>query len=192
MNPTQSPFPFTQPALKLSRRAANPTSGEPTAAPFDFSATQVAADLAALQEREANLREYEARLRAWQDRLDAAAGQPAAATNVPFAKPSSQPPFQSDEALSAAWEKFHRARALLEAEQNQLRDDRMAFRDAEANLREREAALEARETRLKERELLLTIAVGEEEKREAAVEEKPRSAIQRLTQAPWAVFKSTK
>jgi DNA repair exonuclease SbcCD ATPase subunit len=191
MNPTNSQFPNAQPALKLTRRA--PTAAGLTATPFSTGAQrEIAADLAALEEREANLREYEARLRAWQEQLDAASGQPASAvTNAPFLRPSSQTPFQSDAALSAAWEKFHRAQALFEAEQNQVRDDRMALRDAEANLRRREEALEAREARLKERELLLTTAVGAEAKPEEEAK-KPVSAMQRLTQAPWAVFKSGK
>lgn len=197
MNPTQAPFPSNQPALKLSRRSVttSPLEGGSTTAPFETMAQRdIASDLAALQEREANLREYEVRLRAWQDELDARAGQPSfGATGAPFPRASSQSPF-SESDLAAAWQKFHRARALLEAEQNQMRDERMVMRDTEARLRAREAALAEREAKLKEREMLLTITVGAAEKAAEPTPEpeKPMSTIQRLTQAPWAVFKSGK
>lgn len=191
MNPTQSAFSSARTGLKLPRRAVA-ESGQ-TAAPFaPRDGGEVAAELTALAERESNLREYEARLRAWQERLDAASqGQPVpASTAAPFPRPASAVPFQNDPALSAAWDKLYRARSLMEAEQNQLRDDRMALRDREEQLRRSEAALLEREALVAERERLLTALAAELEL--STEVEKPRSALQRLTQAPWAVFKSGK
>ena len=194
MNPTQSPFSSAQPALKLVRRSSSTARSGETVAPFDLGAQrELAVDLAALQEREANLREYEARLRTWQEQLDAAAGQVLSGpTTAPFGRSASGAPFQAEPALASAWEKFHRSQALFEAEKNQVRDDRMALREAEANLRRREEELDAREARLSERERLAAEAAIVEAGPKAEEIKKPVSAMQRLTQAPWAVFKSAK
>jgi hypothetical protein len=115
-----------------------------------------------------------------QEQIDARSTQPTGATpSVQYSSAPATPVVDAD--LSAAWDKFHRARALLQAEQNQLRDERMAFRDAKADLERREAEVVVRETRLAERELLFKIAVGST----ATVEDaKSPSAVKRLTQAP--------
>lgn len=148
---------------------------------------QLAADLEALREREMNLRDYEARLRAWQAQLDEALVKPPALTadmpggsGAPFARTASGSPFATDPTLQAAWEKFHRARALLEAEQNQMRDDRIVLRETELSLKRREAELAQREAALAERERLVM----------AAIERSPASAVQRLTQAPFEAAKA--
>jgi chromosome segregation ATPase len=141
---------------------------------------QLESDFEALREREANLQRYEARLRSMQEQIDARASTPAS-NSSPAAQYNSAPAVVADAELAAAWDKFHRARALLQAEQNQLRDERMAFRDAKADLERREADITTRETRLAERELLFKIAVGST----ATVEDgKSPSAVKRLTQAP--------
>lgn len=156
-------------------------------------AGQLAADLEALREREANLRDYEVRLRAWQTQLDAATTHPhpaAGVTATPFARSSSNSPFAGDTSLEAAWAKFHRARSLLEAEQNQMRDDRIALRALEASLKEREADLARREALLAEQQQQLAEIIA------GAQDKKLLSTVQRLTQAPFlvakAAFKSSK
>lgn len=193
---TTAPFGTGTPALRLPRRTSAAT--EPVAAETTAPETQ-SDDFDAFREREANLRAYEEKLRAWQTQLDAQAAQLTAApapasggSTAPFLRPSSQNPFAGDPALQAAWEKFHRARALMEAEQNQLRDDRMALRDMDADLKRREAALADREARV----------VAQEQQQAAAAAtpvpepEAARSTMQRLTQAPFlaakAVFRSGK
>jgi hypothetical protein len=84
--------------------------------PLSVAQMELAADMEALREREANLREYEKRLRAWQEQLDSRAAQsaPAPGSGTPFVQGVSQLPFSSDSLLASSWEKFHRARALLE------------------------------------------------------------------------------
>lgn len=142
---------------------------------------QLESDFEALREREANLQRYEARLRSMQEQIDARASGPAANSSPAVQYNSAAPGGVMDADLAAAWDKFHRARALLQAEQNQLRDERMALRDTKADLERREADIAARETRLAERELLFKIAVGST----ATVEDaKSPSAVKRLTQAP--------
>src|SRR4051812_39073867 len=85
---------------------------------------ELAEEFETLREREANLREYEARLRAWQAQLDSrSGGQGGPGSEAPFVQAVSQMPFSSDSLLASSWEKFHRARAILEAEQKQLRDE---------------------------------------------------------------------
>jgi len=182
---TIPPFAPATPVLRLPSRGDGPTAATPPAGATAAKSLDV--ELAAFREREANLRAYEERLRAWQGQLDARVSGPAGSAS-PFLRPSSRTPFAADTDLEAAWAKLHRAHALMEAEQNQLRDDRMAIREAEKQIRHREADLAAREARLAERERLLV----SEEKVPAR---KTPSAVERLTTAPFraakAVFKST-
>lgn len=177
---TKVPVTGTTPVLKLPRRPVADAQ-----AVSDFSSQmggQLAADLEGLREREMNLRGYEERLRAWQAQLDAALVKSpvSGGSAAPFPRPASGVPFAVDTGLEAAWQKFHRARALLEAEQNQLRDDRMAVREMEVQLQRREAELAEREAAVALREQQLEA-------------EKAQSTMQRLTQAPFvaarAVFK---
>lgn len=149
---------------------------------------QLESDFEALREREANLQRYEARLRTWQEQLDGRSASKnsggMASSDAPFGGTHSAT--ATDSEICAAWDKFHRARALLQAEQNQLRDERMAFRDAKADMDRREADITTRETRLAERELLLKIAVGAT----TEDERKSPSAMKRLTSAPLSAAKS--
>jgi hypothetical protein len=185
MNPHASPY-AAAPALKLPRR--NPSAGESTSAFSTDMGGQLAADLEGLREREANLRDYEVRLRNWQAQLDAAVGQPAAGgATAPFLRASSSAPFASDTGLEAAWAKFHRARALLEAEQNQMRDDRISLRETELTLKRREAELEEREAQIAAREQQFAAQFAG---LEAADSKKSLSAVQRFTQAPFLVAKA--
>lgn len=198
MNTTTTPFPPAAPALKLPRRAATTTECAPTPAELE-TRRQLDADLAELRERESNLREYEARLRAWQDQLDADVVIPKAApvrqaSGTPFSGGSSHGLGASE--LQAAWEKFHRAHAILEAEQRQMKIDRIVTQENESTLQRREAELAAREASIAERERVLEEALAAAAAQAQAEEAKPLSAMQRLTQAPFmaakSVFKSAK
>jgi hypothetical protein len=165
------------------RTAASPET--PAAVASDNMANQLAADLETLREREANLRDYEVRLRAWQTQLDAAVTPPVASgTIAPFLRPSSHAPFAGDATLEAAWAKFHRARSLLEAEQNQMRDDRIALRALEVSLKEKEADLAQREAQLAAQQQQLAEFVA------GAQDKKVLSAVQRFTQAPFLAAKA--
>jgi hypothetical protein len=188
MNP--SPSSSNEPSLQLPRRAV------PAEVPAELSAEsrwQLEIDLAGLRERETNLREYEARLRAWQEQLDAAGRSPAipGRSAPPLGVSSSPFALPNDFELRGAWEKLHRARALLEAEQKQLRDDRIVMRDTVGQLDRREAELTAREAAVTQREQ--QVAAAEAAIAAVTVEEKPASAVRRLAQAPLqaarAVFK---
>jgi hypothetical protein len=101
-------------------------------------------------------------------------------------------PFESEEAgphgqaaLRAAWDKLYRARAILEAEQAHLRDDRIAIQGELDSLDAREQAVAAREEQLRQYEQQLALA------RQAAEDERESgSAIGRLTRAPFNIAKS--
>lgn len=199
MNPPIT-FPPASPVLKLSRPPA-----DKWAVSLAEERRRLEEDMDALREREANLREYEARLRALQAELDAGrnatvpgpAAVPATAAGAaarrssgsvgPFARAASRTPFaETAEALPSAWEKLHRARELLEAEQAHLRNDRIAQRECEAQLKRREDAVAEREARVAEREAWLAAnlpAPKPAARAAAAVEEE--SAVSRLTTAPF-------
>ncbi len=183
-------YPGSEPApLPLPRRAA--PAPVLSANPNLESRWQVEIDLAGLREREANLRLYEARLRTWQEQLDATGVRGVALRSAsPFGGMSGSP-FGGDEELRSAWEKLHRARALLEAEQNQVRDDRMVLRDLRADLERREGELAARETALAQRQIEVPVPSPI-----SAGEPKSSSGVFRLAQAPLlaarAVFKTGK
>lgn len=189
-------FPPPAPALKLARPSA-----EKWAATLAEERRRLQEDQDALREREANLREYEARLRSLQAEIEAgravpathgsAASRPAATTvtQAPFQRPSSRAPFTDDVALQAAWEKLHRARELLEAEQTHLRDDRIAIRELEAAVKRREEAVAHREARLVEREALVLAAMSEKEIA-AATPAPEASAVSKLTTAPFKIARA--
>lgn len=188
MNPTIT-FPPPAPALKLARPSA-----EKWAATLAEERRRLQEDQEALREREANLREYEARLRSLQADIEAgrngavpaapvapAAPTPAAAPAPIFQRVSSRNPFTDDPVLQGGWEKLHRAREILEAEQNHLRDDRIALRELENNVKAREAAVEEREARVAEREALVAAALP----RDQMAAEHTISAVTRLTRMPF-------
>jgi hypothetical protein len=88
-------------------------------------------------------------------------------------------------ALEAAWEKLYRARQLLEAEQAHVRDDRIALQGVLEDIVRREEAVSAREQRVEQFELAQAL-----DKEEAAEEKESRSAISKLTQAPFDLARS--
>ena len=180
MNPPIT-FPPPSPALKLAR-----PSTEKWAATLAEERRRLHEDQEALREREANLREYESRLRALQAEIEAGRAPSSASLPPPASIASSSPrnttiPFQDDPALQAAWEKLHRAREILEAEQNHLRDDRIAMRELQSTLKVREETVAEREARVAEREALITAALP----REQAAAEHTMSAVTRLTRVPF-------
>ena len=168
--------------MKIPHR--DPLEGAGGSTPSQSAAQrELAADIEALREREANLREYEARLRAWQAQLDARGAPPAPGSSTPFMQSVSQLPFSSDSLLASSWEKFHRARALLESEQKQMRDERMMMREAEISLKRREMELAAREEQVARREQQLgSPSSGSTPPTEP---KKGPSAVERFTKAPF-------
>lgn len=105
---------------------------------------------------------------------------------MPF---GSAAPFEGDStnpygyaALQAAWDKLYRARALLEAEQAHLRDDRIALQGEVDALEVRRQAVIAREVRIQQLELNAAI-----DKEEAEDEKAKESTMKKLTRAPFEI-----
>jgi pyruvate/2-oxoglutarate dehydrogenase complex dihydrolipoamide acyltransferase (E2) component len=159
------------PIAATEAKPARPPS-EKWAATLTEERRRLEEDHEALREREGNLREYEARLRILQAEIEAGrtvppmpkpapeAKSPAPAASSPgttpqFQRPSSRAPFGEDPALQAAWEKLHRAREILEAEQKNLRDDRISLQDLETMLKQRMEELTEREAIVAQRETIL-------------------------------------
>jgi hypothetical protein len=186
-------FPAPTPALNLVRPSA-----EKWAASLADERRRLEEDLDALREREKNLRDYETRLRVLQAEIEAGRGgvapapvasAPAPAANrsstVPFARPGSRAPFGDEAALQAGWEKLHRAREILEAEQNHLRVDRMTIREQEAAVKRREQAVAEREMQVAAWEARTQTAGPAAEPEEPVASEHTMSAVTRLTRAPF-------
>ena len=176
-------FPPAEPTLKLARPA------ERWAATLAEERLRLQEDQEILRAREQNLREYESRLRILQAEIEAgraAVAQPAAGSRFisPAAVPrtSSGTPFLEDPALTAAWEKLHRARELMDAELKNLRDERIAIREMETQVRRREEVMTARETLLAQREAV-TPTPNVEQTSAAPVQ--AMSAVTRLTRGPF-------
>jgi hypothetical protein len=87
--------------------------------------------------------------------------------------------------LQEAWDKLYRARAILEAEQAHLRDDRIALQGGIESLDNREQALSARETWIRQYESQVAL-----EQAEAEVAKESASTIARLTRAPFDMARS--
>jgi len=182
-------FPPTEPTLKLPRQTP-----ERWAATLAEERRRLQEDHEALREREQNLRDYETRLRALQAEIEAgrapqangrsAPPLSARSTPPPFLRPSSQAPFTDDPTLQAAWEKLHRAREIFEAEQKNLRDDRISLQEFERQVKRREEAVSQREAQLVEREAMVTAATPVPE---SAAEAQPASTVSKFTRAPFAM-----
>jgi hypothetical protein len=87
--------------------------------------------------------------------------------------------------LQEAWDKLYKARAILEAEQNHLRDDRIALQGEIDALNAREQNVAARELRIQQVELQAELARVDEEERKAS-----ESPFAKLTRAPFRMAKS--
>ena len=175
-----------------------PRAAEKWAASLAEERRRLVEDQEALREREQNLRDYEARLRTLQAEIEAGRGMPANAqpalaggsrSSTPFLRPSSHAPFVDDSALQAAWEKMHRAREILEAEQKNLLEDRIALQGMEKQLKRREEAVAAREARLVEREALVAAATPAP-RAEPVDGEQSMSAVTKITRAPFDMARS--
>lgn len=182
MNAPDITFPPVSPELKVKRTRMTGTGSETDGRPMDVAEhRQLEQMLAEVLTREENLRAYEAHLRAWQEQLDAAHPQP------PTKRPSLHPfvsalAMREEGGLQVAWEKVHRSREILEAEQKHLIDDRLLLQEREATLKKREASLALREER---------IAAREREREPAPVKKKKApSAMETFTRAPFAMAKS--
>jgi len=180
-------FPAAKPELKLAPGAAS--RAESSAASEAVERHSLNREIEALRDRETNLRDYEARLRAWQEQIDssiAAPELPVYNSSSTLGRTFSGSPVEADAALQMAWEKLHRARELLEAEQAHVRDDRLHLKETEAMLRRHESALMAREGNLAQREEILAAALAAH----AAEPVRSPSALVRLTHAPFSIAKS--
>ncbi|HEY1765390.1 MAG TPA: hypothetical protein VGF85_10735 [Opitutaceae bacterium] len=101
-------------------------------------------------------------------------------SGMPFEGGDSSNPY-GYAALQAAWDKLYRARALLEAEQAHLRDDRIALQGEIDSLEVRRQAITARELRVQQIELKEALAKEEEE------EKVSESTMTKLTRAPFEI-----
>jgi hypothetical protein len=88
-------------------------------------------------------------------------------------------------ALQAAWDKLYKARAILEAEQAYLRDDRIAFQGELDQLQQREQNVEARELRVQQLEHQASLAA-----QEAQDTKDSESALSRLSRVPFEMARS--
>ena len=184
MNPTIT-FPAPEPTLKLRRAPV-----ENWEATLAEERRRLLEDHEALREREQNLRNYEARLRVLQEDIEAgraaSANRSVAPASVAFR--ASRAPFGDCAALDAAWEKLHRARELMEAEQCHLREDRHAMREQDAAMQRREEAVAAREAMIAEREAQMHGPSPESS--EPVAGEPAMSAVTRLSRMPWDMARS--
>ncbi len=186
-------FPTPEPELKLAR-----PSTEKWAATLAEERLRLQEDMDALREREENLREYETRLRSLQADIESGRNSlsphgtisPMTSRSTPslFHRQTSHTPFNEDPSLQVAWEKLHRAREILEAEQKNLRDDRITMQEMEVMVKRREEAVTERETRLAEREALFNVASNGGSA--APVEAHSSSAVSRITRMPFDMARS--
>lgn len=190
--------PNNSPASGPSLKAARPAT-EKWAATLAEERSRLQEDMEALREREENLREYEARLRQLQSEIEAGRApmmtlgtnppMPTRSTPPAFHRPSSLAPFHDDASLQAAWEKLHRAREIFEAEQKNLRDERITIREQEIQMKRREEAVAEREARLAEREALVVAAAGSYPP--MPTDGEPHvSAVSRITRVPFDMARS--
>jgi hypothetical protein len=177
---TMITFPAPEPTLKLAR----PSAGK-WAAALAEERRRLFEDHEALREREENLRRYEARLRALQDEIISGRGAPA--TDVVAVRLPSRAPFAEDSGLAAGWEKLHRARELLAAEEVHLREDRHVLREQEQVLKRREEEVAAREKHLHDCAAHAALAEGGAE---PVAGEHTISSVSRLTRFPFDMARS--
>jgi len=109
--------------------------------------SQITHDIEAMHQQEASLKEYEQRLRLLVEH--AQHGQPTQPSPQYFV---TNGPAQGAAELDAAWEKYERSHALLEAARRGLADDRLALKDREQQLAQRETDVARREAWVKVRE----------------------------------------
>ena len=141
----------------------------PEAAHLEKLRSQISTDIEAMQVKEASLREYEQRLRLLVDQAEAHSRPP-----QPVAPPQYYAaPAANTAELDAAWEKYNRAHALLEAARRGLCDDRLAIKEREERLQVREVEVTRREAWIKMREQELATLADARAKVEAEVKIRP-------------------
>lgn len=184
--------PPSPPALKLPRSSSALPAQEKLVGSLAGEHRRLEENHDALRVREENLREYEARLRVLQDEIEG--GRPASSvtrrTVTPFLRPSSKAPFESDAGLQVAWEKLHRARELLEAEQAHVRDERNTTDEKENDLALREKTVAEREAHVAARERTVAAAEAGAESPQPIAAEHTLSAVTRLTRGPFDMARS--
>jgi hypothetical protein len=87
--------------------------------------------------------------------------------------------------LQEAWDKLYRARAILEAEMNHLRDDRIALQGEMDQLVAREQQIAAREVRIQQLELSAALEIADAEDARAE-----QSTIAKISRAPFDMARS--
>lgn len=129
---------------------------------------QICADIESMQQKESSLHEYEQRLRLMVEQTQG--GQ----HPFPVAGPGGGAGQTANE-LDAAWEKYQRAHALLEAARRGLSDDRMALKEREEKFHQREVEVARREAWIKVREQELEAQADVRAKELEALKEKPKA-----------------
>ncbi|AOS43877.1 hypothetical protein Verru16b_00935 [Lacunisphaera limnophila] len=122
------------------------TQGSTEVSHLEKLRTQLSTDMEAMHEKEASLKEYEQRLRLLIEHSQQT--RPPESTNQHYRFSNSADRGNID----AAWEKYDRAHALLEAARRGLSDDRMALKEREDQLMIREQEVSRREAWVKVRE----------------------------------------
>lgn len=107
---------------------------------------QLSTDMEVMQEKEASLRAYEQRLRLLIEHAHQIQAAPPTTEQYRF----SNAPDQAG--VDAAWEKYHRASATLEASRRSLSEDRQMLKDREEQVMIREQEVMRREAWVKVRE----------------------------------------
>jgi hypothetical protein len=105
---------------------------------------------------------------------------------VPFEDGSASPHGQAG--LQVAWDKLYKARAILEAEQVHLRDDRIALQGEIDLLQQREQNVAARELRIEQIELHYQLQAAAAQ--DAQAEKDSQSTLTRITRAPFDMARS--
>ena len=189
---TSITFPSRPPALKLTRAVSSQPSETQWEATLAEERRRLQEDHDALRVREENLRNYESRLRALQNQIEAdlsAAGSTGQTQFLPR-RAETKGPFEADHALRAAWEKLHRALELFEAEQNHMRDERLAAREKGNEMKRREEEVTKREMWVADRERLIAEAMPVIEEGEPIAVAQTMSAVRRLTRGPFNMARS--
>lgn len=138
---------------------------------------QIFSDMEAMRAQETNLREYESRLR---DGAGAKSRSPIAKGQASGIVRTASTSAGSEEELNAAWEKFHRAHALLEAERRALCDERIALREERDSLRKQDEEVKRRETWVAQREAELKAANAKPANRKKAFTDAPFAAAKEM------------
>ncbi len=141
----------------------------PEAAHLEKLRSQISTDIEAMQLKEASLREYEQRLRLLVDQAEAHSRPPQPVAPQQYYVASAPDTTE----LDAAWDKYNRAHALLEAARRGLCDDRLAIKEREERLQVREVEVTRREAWVKVREQELATRAETRTKQEAEVKVRP-------------------